>query len=322
MNYSLPVSMQSLSIALSPYAEEAERHTRQWLRGFGLEASPHSTHQLDIYMPGKYAAFMWPYASREALFILSDLTGWFSCQDDLADEDLSRSPEALEHAIRGVHSAACGAGERPHSALAAGLTDIIRRAAIGMPAQWVQRTIEQYGSYLYPCLRAALHRIEGTQPPVQDYESVWRNGGGFQVCVEFTYFATGTHMPSFVYYSSVWQELLRLSLNLLKAVNDLLSFKIMEDPSEDVFNLLTHLIHHQGYSPDQAASEVSARLDAWAEQFASLQTRLPGELDRLNCDTSLSNQALRCAEALRLQWQGNIGWHLAVPRYREIRFKS
>ncbi|VVP66772.1 Pristinol synthase [Pseudomonas fluorescens] len=323
MRNALPASLQNLSITLSPYANDAELHTRQWLQELGLEAGAHASHQLDIYMPGKYAGFMWPYATRDTLYVLSDLTGWFSCQDDLADEDLSRAPEALESAIREVYDAVSDIAGKPGGALASGLAQIFRRAAnAGMSAQWTQRTLEQYASYLYPCLSAAMHRLEGTQPSTQDYESVWRNAGGFQVCVEFTYFATQVQLPSSIYYSPVWQELRRLTLNLLKAVNDLLSFSIMENPDEDVYNLLTHLRHHRGYSPDEAAAEVSGRIEGWVEQFLEVQARLPVELERFHCDGVLREQVMRCAEAFKWQWQGNLGWHLAVPRYREIRFQQ
>ncbi|MCF4998527.1 hypothetical protein GIW70_02845 [Pseudomonas syringae] len=262
---------------------------------------------------------MWPQSPLEDLKILSDLTGWFSCQDDLADEDLSRAPEALEHAIRQVLQMA-SSGRGTSAGLAGGLTDIIARAAIEMPAEWEQRTLEQYVNYLYPCLRASVHRMEGTQPEVADFNNAWRNAGGFQVCFEFTYFAQRVHLPSRVYYSSVWQELRRLTLNLFKAVNDVLSFGIMENPDEDVYNLLTHLRHHQKLSPDDAAAEVNRRIETWVAAFHLIEQRLPIELERLGCDTPSCAQALRCAEAFKVQWQGNVGWHLAVPRYRETRF--
>jgi len=322
MSYSLPPSLKHLSIALSPYFDSADQHTRLWLKELGLENSAHAAHQLDIYLPGLYAGYMWPSATRDDLCILSDLTGWFSCQDDLADEDLSQAPEALEGAIRRVHSAICDGSSQAHGALAAGLADIIRRAGGDRSGQWAQRVVEQYGSYLYPCLRAVMHRREGTQPVSQDYESVWRNAGGFQVCVEFTYWANRVHLPSHIYYCTVWQELRQLTLNLLKAVNDLLSFSIMKNPDEDVFNLLTHLRHTQGYTPDQAAAEVSCRIEAWAHRFQTIQAGLSGELDRFKCNDVLRDQIERCAEALRLQWHGNIGWHLAAPRYQEVRFQQ
>ncbi|MGE1172636.1 terpene synthase family protein [Pseudomonas sp. BW7P1] len=321
MNYSLPLLLQGLEFALSPMAEDAEQHTRQWLRGLGLEVTPKATHQLDIYLPGKYAGFMWPDADREDLYVLSDLTGWFSCQDDLADEDLSRAPDVLESVLRKVQRIARDSAPSNCEGLGGGFKDILDRAARSMPALWRERTLEQYASYLYPCLHAAHHRMAGTQPTAEDYESVWRNAGGFQVCFEFTYFVCRVNLPSTVYYSAVWQTLRRLSLNLMKAVNDLLSFAIMENPDEDVYNLLTHLRHHQSLSPDQATEEVRQRIEQWVHQFHDVQARLPEELTRLGCDDELCEQVQRCADALRVQWLGNIGWHLAVPRYREIRFR-
>ncbi|MFJ2485490.1 hypothetical protein [Pseudomonas sp. NPDC087639] len=321
MTYCLPPCLQGLEITLSPLSEEAEQHTRQWLKGLGLEASARATHQLDIYLPGKYGGYMWPDAEREDLYILSDLTGWFSCVDDLADEDLSRSPEALEKVLRKVHDVALGGAFRTCEGLAGGLANIIARAGLSMTEQWRCRTLDQYTSYIHACMCAAVHRVEGTQPMLDDYESIWRNAGGFQVCFEFTYFATRIELPSAVYYSTPWQTLRRITLNLMKAVNDLLSFRIMENPDEDVYNLLTHLRHHQGLSPDQAATEVRQRIEAWALMFFDLQARLPDELDRLGCDVVIREQAVQCAEAFRVQWIGNIGWHLAVPRYREVRFR-
>ncbi|MFJ2280026.1 hypothetical protein ACIOUG_02685 [Pseudomonas sp. NPDC087803] len=321
MNYSLPLILQGLEIPLNPLSEEAERHTREWLKGVGLEAGGHETHQLDLYLPGKYGGYMWPNAEREDLYILSDLTGWFSCQDDLADEDLSRSPEILEKVLRQVHDVASGRVALMHKGVAGGLANIIERAGFSMSERWKGRTLDQYTSYIHACMCAAVHRVEGTQPVLADYESIWRHAGGFQVCIEFTYFATRIDLPSVVYFSAQWQTLRTITLNLMKAVNDLLSYRIMENPDEDVYNLLTHLRHHQGLSPDQAAAEVRLRIEVWARMFFDLQTRLPDELDRLGCDVVIREQALRCAEAFREQWIGNIGWHLAVPRYREIRFR-
>jgi len=322
MSYSLPPSLRDLSIDLSPYTEEAEKHTRQWLKNLGLEDNSHAAHQRDIYMPGLYAGYMWPHATRDNLNILSDLTGWFSCQDDVSDEELGRDPVALEKAIRNVQSAITDTRHKPCGALAMGLADIVRRAGVDCPEQWTQRTVEQCSSYLYPCLRAAIHHIEGTQPASQDFEAIWRNAGGFQVCVEFTYWVTQVHLSSTIYYCSVWQELRRLTLNILKAVNDLLSFRMMENPDEDVYNLLTHLRHHQAYSADQAAAEVGCRIEEWADRFLKIQTELPSELEQFNCDDGVREQVVRCAEALKIQWHGNIGWHLAVPRYKEVRFQQ
>ena len=322
MNYPLPQSLRSIAITRNRHTEAAQRHTRQWTIKQGLEHSEHTAHQLDIYLPGTYAGYMWPQASRNDLFILSDLTGWFSCQDDIADEDLSEDPVALEALLHEVHRTAFGRGTKAVEALGAGLADIVRRSGKRMPEQWKQRTAEQYASYLFPCVTAAIHRLQKTQPGAEEYESVWRNAGGFQVCHEFTYFERNVHLPSFLYYSAAWQEIRLLNLNLLKAVNDLLSFSIMENPDEDIYNLLTHLRHSRGYSPDQAASEVSRRLEEWAERFERAQLELPRALDQLKCDDTVHEQALRCAEAFKLQWHGNIGWHLEAPRYREIRFQS
>lgn len=321
MSYSLPPALQLIDVAPSPMADEAEQQTRAWLESLGLTDSVKAIHQLDIYLPGKYAAFMWPHANAQTLNVLSDLTGWFSCQDDLADEDLSCSPDALERALRQVHEVASERGAGQCAGLPGGLRDIIRRAGASMPEQWVRRTLDQYSSYLFCCVSASTHRLGGTQPGLADYESVWRNAGGFQVCFEFTYFAHQINLPATVYYCSLWQELRRLSLNLMKAVNDVLSFCILANPDEDVYNLLTHLRHHHGLSPDQAATEVNQRIEVWMRQFLELQARLPDELDQIGCETDVREQALRCAEAFRVQWLGNVGWHLSVPRYREIRFR-
>jgi len=96
----------------------------------------------------------------------------------------------------------------------------------------------------------------------------------------------------------------------------------MENPDEDIYNLLTHLRHTQGQSALQAAAEVSQRIEQWAKSFAMTQAELPKRLDALGYDTRTQEQAMTCAQALHNQWRGNIAWHLAVPRYRELRFKG
>ncbi|WP_228732020.1 hypothetical protein [Pseudomonas iridis] len=154
MRYSLPPSLQGLEIELNPFAEDAEKHTRQWLKGLGLEASQQATHQLDIYLPGKYAGYMWPGAARDDLYILSDLTGWFSCQDDLADEDLSRAPDALETALRQVQKATLERGPSC-SGLAGGLriSLIVRQSLCpnnGSIGRWSSTAIISIRVYALP----------------------------------------------------------------------------------------------------------------------------------------------------------------------------
>lgn len=319
--FHLPVELETADFPLSPFTEQAQQHTRQWLKNMGLDNTARTAHLLDIYIPGTYAGYMWSDAPLELLLILSDLVGWFSCQDDLADEDCN-DPEALECLIRGVYASAFSRATMSREPLACAFADIMRRASRMMPALWKQRVAEQYLTYLVPCTTALMHRIHHSQPGVEGYETLWQNAGGFQVCLEFTYWVQNAHLSSALYYSSPWQELRSLALNLLKAVNDLLSFQIMEDPDEDIYNLLTHLRHTQGYSALQAANEVSQRIGQWAKRFAAAQAELPEHLNALGYDTRAQEQAMTCAQALNNQWRGNIAWHLAVPRYREIRFQG
>lgn len=319
--FHLPLWLETAIYPLSPFTEQAQQHTRQWLKTMGLEDSAHAVHQLDIYIPGMYAGYMWSDAPLEMLLILSDLVGWFSCQDDLADEDC-KDPQTLERLIREVHTGAFTSNTQSRSPLTRGLADIIRRASRLMPPLWKQRVGEQYLAYLAPCTTALMHRLHHTQPPIEGYENLWQNAGGFQVCLEFIYLAQNIQLPSSLYYSQPWQELRSLALNLFKAVNDVLSFPIMENPDDDIYNLLTHLIHTQGHTPEQASQEVARRIERWAKRFASAQALLPTRLATLGYDARAQEQAQVCAQALHSQWRGNIAWHLTVPRYREIRFKS
>lgn len=319
--FHLPRWLETATYPLSPFTDQVQQHTRQWLKSMGLEDSPETTRRLDIYVPGKYAGYMWSAAPLEILIILSDLLGWFCCQDNLADEDCN-NPEALERLIRGVYTTAFTRDTTNREPLARALADLIRRASRLMPPLWKQRVGEQYSTYLTPSTTALMHRINHTQPGVEGYETLWQNGGGFQVCLEFIYLVQNIQLSSSLYYSQPWQELRSLTLNLLKAVNDLLSFRIMENPDEDIYNLLTHLRHTQGLSAAQAASQVSQRIDQWATQFARAQAALPQRLAALGYEERAQEQAMICAQALHDLWRGNIAWHLAVPRYREIRFKG
>ncbi|WP_225927053.1 MULTISPECIES: isopentenyl-diphosphate Delta-isomerase [Pseudomonas] len=319
--FRLPLCFERESYPLSPFTNQAQQHTRQWLKNMGLEDTPHAARQLDIYDPGRYASYMWSKAPLEILCILSDLVGWFSCQDDFADEDCE-NPETLEQLIRGAYNSAFTANTLDRRPLAAALADIIRRAARLMPPLWKERVGEQYLNYLLPCATALMHRTHNTQPGIDGFQSLWQNAGGFQVCLEFTYMVQNIQLPSSLYYSQPWQELRSLALNLFKAVNDLLSFRIMENPDDDIYNLLTHLRHTQGYSSAQAAREVSQRIELWANQFATAQARLPERLASAGYDELAQEQLVTCAQALHEQLLGNAAWHLAVERYREIRFKG
>ncbi|MCR4538846.1 hypothetical protein NUV89_10620 [Pseudomonas sp. 18.1.10] len=308
------VWQQPATSPLSPYTDQAQQHTRQWLKNMGLEATPHAAHQMDIYLPGTYAGYLWCDAPLDILLILSDLLGWFSCQDDFADEDCT-DPKAMERVLREVYACAFTSDSRSREPLARGLADIVRRAARLMPPQWKQRLAEQYATYLLPCCTALMHRLHHTQPAVDGYECQWRNAGGFQVCTEFNYLVHNIHLPSSAYYSGPWQELRNLALNLCKAVNDLLSYAILETPDDDSYNLITHLRHHPGYSSERAAEEVTLRIEQWADRFANAQQHLPVRLAELGYDACTQEQMRVCAQALHQQWRGNIAWHWVAPRY-------
>lgn len=320
-DFDLPPRLAQADYPLSPFAAEVNQHTRQWLKRMGLETTSRHTHQRDIYNPGLYAAYMWADAPLDKLSILSNLLGWFSCIDDQADEDC-QSPQALEQLLREVFMRAFTCANTPHGPLASGLNDIVQHAAPLASPFWLERTGDQYASYIAPCVTALMHRTHHTQPGIEGFDNLWRNAGGFQVCLEFTYWAQDIYLPPALYYSKPWLELCQLALNLLKAVNDLLSFRILQNPDEDIYNLLTHLRHTQGYSAHRAAREVSHRIDQWADTFVDAQARLPQGLARYGYDEHSVQQAMICAQALHNQWRGNIAWHLAVPRYREIRFKG
>lgn len=312
------VWQQPETFPLSPYTDQAQHHTRQWLQNMGLQATPHAAHQMDIYLPGTYAGYLWCDAPLDILLILSDLLGWFSCQDDFADEDCT-DPNAMERLLREVYACAFTSDSRSREPLARGLADIVRRVARLMPPQWKQRLAEQYATYLLPCCTALMHRLHHTQPALDGYECLWRNAGGFQVCTEFNYLVHDIHLASSAYYSGPWQELRNLALNLCKAVNDLLSFPIMENPDDDSYNLLTHLRHHQGYASERAAEEVMLRIEQWAERFTHAQQHLPVRLAELGYDERTQEQMRVCAQALHQQWRGNMAWHLVAPRYGQNR---
>lgn len=60
--YRLPLWLEKSVYPLNPFTEQAQQHTRQWLKHMGLENTPHQTHQQEIYVPGTYAGYMWSEA--------------------------------------------------------------------------------------------------------------------------------------------------------------------------------------------------------------------------------------------------------------------
>jgi hypothetical protein len=316
----VPAALRAVPIRLdNPHAGTAERHTREWARELGLEATPETTQRLDDVGLGRYAALFWPHAGPEELCLTTDVMTWLFVQDDWIDDDreVSRSPDMLERLLGDVHLAAFTPGAPPPSEpIAAGLADIMQRASARMTPQWERRVARHIAEYFNTAVIAAAHRALGTPLAVDGFPTAWRTSSAFQFCLDFVELTSGARIPAALYYSAAWQELLTLALNLTRVVNDLVSLDVKSDPTEDLFNLVTHLHRTRGCSTSEATAEAARRGEQWAARFFDAEAELPCVLDQLALSPTAREQAIQCAAGIRWGWSGNIEWTLNTARYR------
>lgn len=296
---------------------EAESHTRNWARDIGLDRTPETTVLLDAAEAGRYATLAWASEDQDRLNLGADLLTWLFVQDRVVDDHptFSRDPSELERLSREVQYTVCRGGQSDEP-IAVALADIVRRASGHMSPAWEYRLANRIAVMLASNVTAAAHRVLGTVIPLPHLIALRLSNSGYSLLLDFVELSCGGTLPASLYYSSDWQDFLDLAGTICKAANDLVSVDRPFAPDDDVFSLVTYLMHAEDMTTSGAFDEITRHTERDITRFLEAERRFPRMFDQLGLTGRDRELADSCVCGVRRIWRGTVEWITECAHYQ------
>lgn len=314
-----PPQLRHIVAPVSPFSEEADRHTVTWARINGLVWSESAERRLAATKPGLLAAHCYPSASCTDLCLLADWMTWLFLLDDQIDEgEHSLRPDALERELTAVYWA--GVGHAPPETgggpLGAALGDILHRleGREVSDRRWLLRFHQHLLEYFTACVWQAAHRATGHLLSPETFPEMRRRAGAIMPSFDLIEVVEGTVLAPGVYYSNVYQRLLTTAANVVCWTNDVMTWE-KEAAHGDPHNLVLLVSQTRGVQVDQAIAYVVADTDREIGRFLAAERELADELRQLDPGRE---KLSACVALLRAWMRGHVEWGRETARYREV----
>ncbi|HET9138304.1 terpene synthase family protein [Actinophytocola sp.] len=304
---------------ISPYAAQAEREVRAYLRRCGLLPGAGAADYYFGSRLGYLTAQIYPDALPDRLPIVAR---WF-CVWTMFDDQLEKLPdERPAAAVRlvadamltwlGLRLAPPDPHVVPFQAGFGGAWADLRR--LSSPV-WQRRFLTHTEQYLDGCLWEATNRYTGTVPTLKSYIEQRRRFGGIRAAMDLSEFATGYELPERVHDDPLTQDLLDVLGDITLWGNDL--FSVGVDAEEgNVSNLVFVLQRHLRCGVDNAATAVSRMLVGRLRLLRRLESRLPRCCAALRLTPTQCRDVGRFVAGMHTWISGNIAWSRDNTRYR------
>ncbi|MFJ2913770.1 terpene synthase family protein [Streptomyces sp. NPDC087228] len=240
---------------------------------------------------------------------------WLFLLDDRIDEsDLGRDADLLEEHLGDLQATALGTLISVTRSMGRALGEIVTEASAGMSDVWQLRFRRHVSDYLSACVWQAAHR-QAAQVPRPDAFPHWRRAfGAIMPTFDLVERTNGGALPSCVYYSRPYQDLLIAAADLVCWTNDLMTVD-KEAAHGDLHNLVLVTAHDQLQDRRAAAAEVSAACERRVRTYTAACRELTALTATLGLPDAVQARADRCAASLRVWIRGHSEWGLRTPRY-------
>ncbi|MFJ2812894.1 MULTISPECIES: terpene synthase family protein [unclassified Streptomyces] len=305
----------------SSHADTVDARTLLWVDAGDLCDDPAEREDLPRIRPGLLAAYCHPDATEAQLTLSAKWMAWLFLLDDRIDEAaLGRDADLLAAHLHDLQATALGTRTRATRPMSRALAEIITEASAGTSEVWQLRFRRHVSDYLAACVWQAAHR-QAAQVPRPDTFAHWRRGFGgimptFDLVETFDPVerTDGGALPSCVYYSRPYQELLIAAADLVCWTNDLMTVD-KEAAHGDLHNLVLVTAHDRLQDRRTAAAEVSAACARRVGTYTAACRELARLTAALGLPDTVQAHADRCAAALRVWMRGHLEWGLRTPRY-------
>lgn len=308
--------------AMSPWADEAESHVRDWVRSFGLVRSDRAKERFDKTAAGALAARVYASAVSPFKLILgAEWIGWLFLLDDQLDEgDVGRNPAATRAFLRplaeSLHDGLAD-GSPVGSPLRGSLRDIRRRVMSVMPTSWREIFNNHVAEYMKGCEWEAANRAQGRVPGLAEFPSQRRTAGAIWPSLDLLEFVTDGPLPDRVRSEPVFAELCRAAADVVCWTDDVMTVD-KERARGDVHNLVIVLEHETGCTADSAVVRAEQRIDSRLGDFIEYECRLAKILSLADADAAARRAAELYLAGLRNWMRGHLEWGISTIRYNSV----
>ncbi|MER7762714.1 hypothetical protein [Streptomyces sp. NPDC097619] len=301
---------------VSPDVERARRRHLRWMRQRDL-LSARDLRAYDVLRLDQLAARAYPFATGEALDLMTDWMGWYFVFDDQFDSPLGRDPGRVA-AIAAATVAVMDGGPPtgPPDPLKDTFRELWERSVRGMSPQWRHRHRESWTRFIGGYAGEAADR-DGSGPPAPArYMAVRRATIGTDSCFDLVERLTRAEVPDRVRRSPALTAMADLSSEVVALTNDLASLG-KETASGEFHNIVPVLQEATGCTTEEAAAEAVRMAGVRVTEFTAHAADVPA-LCRAHGLTEQERAAVdglvRCME----DWmRATRDWSLLTGRYSE-----
>ncbi|MFJ9692254.1 pentalenene synthase [Kitasatospora sp. NPDC101183] len=300
-------------LRVSPHLAAAREHNVDWMIAGGLLA-PEALPQYLGWQLAEVAAYFYPEASEEGLFLAADLMGWyFTPFDDQFDGALGARPQAVAEILsRFVAELHTGSG-LDHPAISA-FADIWQRYCRGMSPNWTARTAANWCQYLAVYLTESQIRT-GQVAPGGVEAHLWRRRRSTSAYVvnDLCERVSGFEVPALAWYSQALNDLRDTAADIVSISNDVASVEKEAGGQTGHSNLLLLLEHDLGMTRQESLAEAVERTQGLVRRFTALEEEA---LSVGRCLPEGGEESVRrYVLMLRDSMVGNDHWERTSSRY-------
>lgn len=299
---------------ISPHAEHAERQAHQWAEKHGVIGEPELFTRMKY---GRCAAFAYPNSSPGTLAVCAEWIAWGFLVDDQHTRVLHLSLDEWKTVmgrLQAIFSHPHAAATPDSSAFEKSTVELCQRTMPLMTGPQWKRFVEGVFIYLEG-MRCECVLRDDPHLTVEKYIEVRKKSVGLEFYTTLVEIEESTVIPSYVYESPIYRDLID-SISLIFAwCNDIVSYAA-EEASDEINNLIVVMKKSLGWDTRKAMQEARLMLDASMERFTRLEQLLPQALAAAGVPPEERDAASRCAASLRSLTDGCLTWCLETYRYQ------
>lgn len=299
---------------LSPFGDEAQAHTVEWMNRFELFTDYESFNRMAGSGCGRLASRAYPDATLDDLTIVSDWNAWLMVIDDKCDEEgIGRDPHKLRHLHESCVRVLRGApASRLDVPLTQALRDIRDRLYSRMPDSWMARFTRDVADYFEANQWEARNRARRAWPSPEAYIQMRPFTGALYTVFDLIEMTERSVVPIEIRESSTVRQLMVLTSDVVCWHNDIASIQ-KERQHEDMHNLGLILQRKEQLTLQKALVKVARMADSRVRRFIELEKNLkPFETPEAD------DIARRFVLGLRRWMRANLDWSLESGRFAAV----
>jgi hypothetical protein len=310
VNLPVPAIVCPFEDAISPHADDIDRHVVAWASEFGLPKDETEQARLAQAKVGRLAARTTPRANPDALELLADWQVWLFLFDDrYSDESVTGADltalSQLVTAFMLVLDNGADSGYRIDPFTVA-LGDLMDRLRLMASTPQANRFVTAVRGYFLAQFWEAGHRAGDRPANLDEYCAMRRHSGAVPTCMALIDVADGFELPGPQFWRSDVRLITDVAVNVTCWANDILSFPKESQRSLKVHSLPAVLARERRLPMRDALAAAAVMHDAEVDRYLVAEQALRREAGR---------ELAAYLDGLRSWMAGNFYWSLETGRY-------